>query len=96
MPDLFDGIFNRINSKINGGKTTHHYGGASQVNTGSFYSYTNSASNNHYWMSKKEVSEQQKDTIPIKQRSMSINSLNDDEMGARSRFGSVSSESDAK
>ncbi|KAK6457346.1 uncharacterized protein RJT20DRAFT_1918 [Scheffersomyces xylosifermentans] len=95
MPDLFDGFFNKINTRING-KSTPHYGGATQVNTGKFYSYTNSASNNHYWMSKSETSMQTGETevIPIKQRTMSVNSITSEkEDGPRSRFSSVSSES---
>lgn len=50
MPDLFDNFFNKIGSKFNGGKTVHHYGGASQVNTGSYYSYHNTPTNNKYWL----------------------------------------------
>ena len=50
MPDLFDNLFNRIGTKINGGKTTHHYQGSSQVNTGRFYSFHENATNNKYWM----------------------------------------------
>mmetsp|Transcript_6728 Transcript_6728/g.6635 ORF Transcript_6728/g.6635 Transcript_6728/m.6635 type:complete len:103 (-) Transcript_6728:463-771(-) len=50
MPDLFDNIFNRIGAKINGGKTTHHYQGSSQVNTGRFYSFHENGTNNKYWM----------------------------------------------
>ncbi|CAG86768.2 DEHA2D03740p [Debaryomyces hansenii CBS767] len=50
MPDLFDNLFNRIGTKINGGKTTHHYQGSSQVNTGRFYSFHENGTNNKYWM----------------------------------------------
>lgn len=50
MPDIFDNIFNRIGTAINGGKTTHHYQGSSQVNTGRFYSFHENGTNNKYWM----------------------------------------------
>ena len=64
MPDLFDNIFNKIGTKFTGGKTTHHYGGASQVNTGKWYSYTSSASNNNYWLPR----ESQTKTPVLKQK----------------------------
>ncbi|KAK6461150.1 hypothetical protein DFJ63DRAFT_337055 [Scheffersomyces coipomensis] len=79
MPDLFDNFFNKLNTKINGGKTTHHYGGASQVNTGSFYSYHSTANNNNYWLPKDK-----------KEAGVGVTSDMDDT--PRSRFNSVSSE----
>ncbi|EGV64938.1 hypothetical protein CANTEDRAFT_104120 [Yamadazyma tenuis ATCC 10573] len=49
MPDLFDNFFTKINMAVNG-KSNQHYGGASQVNTGSFYNYHSTPTNNNYWM----------------------------------------------
>ncbi|RLV89460.1 hypothetical protein JA1_005149 [Spathaspora sp. JA1] len=92
MPDLFDNFFGKIGAKINGGKTTHYHGGASQVNTGRFYSYVATPSNNNYWLPREKASTAAAagdvDTsIAIKERSSSITSL---EEGNKSRSGSVS------
>lgn len=53
MPDLFDNFFSSISAKFNGGHTRRRYSQSSQVNTGSFYSYHNSPSNNNYWLPRK-------------------------------------------
>ncbi|KAI5969545.1 hypothetical protein CANMA_001395 [Candida margitis] len=53
MPDLFDNFFTSIGAKLNGGHTRRRYSAGSQVNTGSFYSYHNSPSNNNYWLPRK-------------------------------------------
>ena len=96
MPDLFDNFFNKIGSKINGGKSVHHYGGASQVNTGKFYSYTSSASNNNYWLPKQQQHKDDQMTsgdIRV-DRQMSISSMSEEadmkNVGDRSRMSSVS------
>lgn len=57
MPDLFDNFFNKIGTKLNGGRSTHHYGGSSQVNSGSYYSYHQNGTNNKYWMTKQQVND---------------------------------------
>lgn len=102
MPDLFDGFFNKIGTKINGGKTVHHYGGASQVNSGAFYSYHSNGTNNKYWLPQKqadpnnvmsEIAKKEgvdKEDIVLKPRMGSINSL--DEYEGKSRQNSVGSE----
>lgn len=102
MPDLFDGLFNKIGTKINGGKSVHHYGGASQVNSGSFYSYHSNSTNNKYWLPRKpsdpnsamaDIAQKEgvnKEDVILKPRMGSINSLDDYE--SKSRHGSVSSE----
>lgn len=62
MPDLFDNFFSSIGAKFNGGHTRRRYSAGSQVNTGSFYSYHNSPSNNNYWLPRKlSTSEDAKD-----------------------------------
>ncbi|KAI5968037.1 hypothetical protein KGF57_000263 [Candida theae] len=53
MPDLFDNFFTSIGAKLNGGHTRRRYSAGSQVNTGSFYNYHNSTSNNNYWLPRK-------------------------------------------
>ncbi|KAI3406108.2 hypothetical protein KGF56_000949 [Candida oxycetoniae] len=53
MPDLFDNLFTNIGAKFNGGTTKRRYSGAKQVNTGKFYSYHNTPSNNNYWLPRK-------------------------------------------
>lgn len=97
MPDLFDNFFNKIGTKINGGKSVHHYGGASQVNTGKFYSYTSSASNNNYWLPMKHDDKPDDKMIDGNirvDRQMSVSSMSEDadmkNMGDRSRMNSVS------
>lgn len=35
---------------MNGGKSKPRYGGSSQVNTGSYYSYHSSSTNNNSWL----------------------------------------------
>lgn len=55
MPDLFDNFFGKLSSTISGGKTTPHYGGSSQVNSGKFYSYHMNGTNNKYWLTGKEI-----------------------------------------
>ncbi|CAX44019.1 conserved hypothetical protein [Candida dubliniensis CD36] len=100
MPDLFDNIFNKIGTKFTGGKTTHHYGGASQVNTGKWYSYTSSASNNNYWLPRenKSSSKPNEELNPVEfrvDRSMSVGSITEDSgttgggTGDRSRMNSI-------
>ncbi|KAK6198659.1 uncharacterized protein RJT21DRAFT_50359 [Scheffersomyces amazonensis] len=92
MPDLFDNFFGKINTKINGGKTTYHYGGANPPNTGSFYSYHSTANNNNYWLPKAKQDDD-KIVIEAKERQSSITSINSETLeGGRSRFSSVSSE----
>ncbi|EER34956.1 predicted protein [Candida tropicalis MYA-3404] len=95
MPDLFDNFFNKIGSRINGGKSVHHYGGASQVNTGKFYSYTSSASNNNYWLPKQQHKDDQMTSGDIRvDRQMSVSSMSEEadmkNVGDRSRMSSVS------
>lgn len=102
MPDLFDNLFNKIGTKINGGRSTHHYGGSSQVNSGSFYSYHSNGTNNKYWLPKSKASDPlaavaqhedvNKEDILIKPRMNSVGSSNSIEEGGRSRFNSVVSE----
>ncbi|RCK66687.1 hypothetical protein Cantr_02742 [Candida viswanathii] len=98
MPDLFDNFFNKIGSKINGGKTTHHYGGASQVNTGRFYSYTSSPSNNNYWLPRNQHTENKPDDQMMQgnirvERQLSVTSMTEEadlkNVGDRSRMNSV-------
>ncbi|EGW32918.1 uncharacterized protein SPAPADRAFT_60263, partial [Spathaspora passalidarum NRRL Y-27907] len=93
MPDLFDNLFNKIGAKINGGKTTHYHGGASQVNTGRFYSYVATPNNNNYWLPREKQASAtaaamsaDDTTINIKERSSSIVSMEE----SQSRSGSVS------
>ncbi|RKP29699.1 hypothetical protein METBISCDRAFT_17969 [Metschnikowia bicuspidata] len=50
MPDLFDNFFGKMMSRWNGGKTTPRYGGATQVNSGRYYSYHQNGTNNKYWL----------------------------------------------
>ncbi|OBA20931.1 hypothetical protein METBIDRAFT_23800, partial [Metschnikowia bicuspidata var. bicuspidata NRRL YB-4993] len=50
MPDLFDNFFGRIATSMNGGKSKPRYGGSSMVNSGPFYSYHSSSTNNNYWL----------------------------------------------
>lgn len=95
MPDLFDNFFNKIGSRINGGKSVHHYGGASQVNTGKFYSYTSSASNNNHWLPKQQHKDDQMTSGDIRvDRQMSVSSMSEEadmkNVGDRSRMSSVS------
>ena len=101
MPDLFDNIFNKIGTKFTGGKTTNHYGGASQVNTGKWYSYTSSASNNNYWLPRESQTKtpgtqaEEPETVQFKvDRSMSVGSITEDSGAAgaggdRSRMNSI-------
>ncbi|KAG7665291.1 uncharacterized protein J8A68_001347 [[Candida] subhashii] len=93
MPDLFDGFFTKLGTKLNGGKSVQHYGGASQVNTGKFYNYYSSPTNNNYWLPRDQLQQQQQQDVVIpvdKARSSSITSMNDEESGKTSRIGSVS------
>ncbi|ODV81155.1 uncharacterized protein CANTADRAFT_5121 [Suhomyces tanzawaensis NRRL Y-17324] len=106
MPDLFDNFFGKINTKLNGGKTNTHYGASSQVNTGKFYSYHTNGTNNNYWLPRKDMGGKPTDTSPakvsvvhedtaIKPRMNSMASMSSEsEDGGRSRFNSVSSESE--
>lgn len=48
MPDLFDNFFGKVGKAVNG-KSNNHYSGNSQVNTGSYYSYHSTGTNNNYW-----------------------------------------------
>ncbi|KAM9927470.1 hypothetical protein OXX59_002534 [Metschnikowia pulcherrima] len=50
MPDLFDNFFGRVSTTMNGGKSKPRYGGASQVNSGKYYSYHSSSTNNNSWL----------------------------------------------
>lgn len=107
MPDLFDNFFSKISSTFNGGKTTAHYGGSSQVNAGRFYNAHNNVSNNKYWMTKQETIDLNKIQIvsgldeeehisPRKHNSISgiANYVSDkpSDKFNRERFSSVSSE----
>lgn len=91
MPDLFDNFFVKISTAMNGGKTTPHYGGSTQVNSGSFYSYHHNSTNNKSWMSKKDMNDAM-DLINVenaeKKRMGSIASMNSEE--AKSRNSSIS------
>lgn len=99
MPDLFDNFFNKIGTAING-KSNQHYLGSSQVNSGSFYSYHSSGTNNAYWLPTKKPQKKAEDLLmnqesqPIERQRMSsiisIGSENDDL--PRSRMNSVSSD----
>lgn len=94
MPDLFDNIFSRIGTKINGGKTTHHYQGSSQVNTGRFYSFHENGTNNKYWMptSKRfENIDDQKTQTPRMNSVASVESENG-ELMPRSRMNSAATD----
>lgn len=85
MPDLFDNFFGKISTTLNGGKTTPHYGGATQVNSGKFYSYHMNGTNNKSWLPVLDLGE-----IPpqdLKMRSGSVASTNSEE--ATSRKSSV-------
>lgn len=91
MPDLFDNFFGKISASLNGGKTTPHYGGSTQVNTGSFYSYHSNSTNNKSWMPTKDMHEafaKMEDKNEVKPRMGSVSSMNSDE--AQSRKSSVS------
>ncbi|CAK9439320.1 uncharacterized protein LODBEIA_P34990 [Lodderomyces beijingensis] len=100
MPDLFDGFFTKLGAKLNGGHTRRHYGGDSQVNTGKFYSYHSSASNNNYWLPRKpSISSETEDaklveTQGTRDGKMSLDFNDDMSAGVqdRSRFNSVASE----
>ncbi|KAI3406106.2 hypothetical protein KGF56_000947 [Candida oxycetoniae] len=68
MPDLFDNFFTSISAKLNGGHTKRHYSADSQVNTGKFYSYHNTASNNNYWLPRKaSVSSVDDDAVKLEE-----------------------------
>ncbi|KAI5952445.1 hypothetical protein KGF54_003312 [Candida jiufengensis] len=107
MPDLFDNFFTSIGAKFHNGQTKRRYSMGSQVNSGKFYSYHNTPSNNNYWLPRKSsttddqklvVSEDGKITSidDIKVGSTSgtqpILTTDDDDKLNRSRFSSVSSE----
>lgn len=93
MPDLFDNFFTRIGTAMNGGKTRPHYLGASQVNTGKFYSYHENGSNNSSWLPtsksfNKTVSGLDEINKGRTERMNSVNSMNSEE-GMTSRKGSI-------
>lgn len=100
MPDLFDNFFGKVNHAVTGKSPKVHYTSSSQVNTGKFYSYHNSASNNNYWLpTKKNLGPSEDDQSPqIKARMGSVGSMSSDtsDQEGRSRMGSVVSESDGK
>lgn len=88
MPDLFDNFFGKISSAMNGGKSKPHYGGGTQVNTGSYYSYHQNPTNNNYWMAKsKDVeSKSMEEQMAMKPRMGSVSLM---ESQPKSRSGSV-------
>lgn len=88
MPDLFDNFFGKLSSTLNGGKTTPHYGGSTQVNSGKFYSYHMNGTNNKYWMTGKEIEETFKNTEEPKARMGSVSSMASED--AKSRNSSIS------
>ncbi|EMG46250.1 hypothetical protein SBY92_000918 [Candida maltosa Xu316] len=91
MPDLFDNFFNKIGTKFTGGKTTHYNGGASQVNTGKFYNYTSSATNNAYWLPRQPHHlPPESETINV-ERKGSITSMTEEaeNKDSRSRMNSI-------
>lgn len=94
MPDLFDNFFGKIGTFVNGGKTHQHYGAPSQVNTGSYYNYHSSATNNKYWMNRNEMKPavEEEGMISAKERMGSIGSMNSVEEDPSSRKGSVVSD----
>lgn len=97
MPDLFDNFFGKVNHAVTGKNPNVHYTSSSQVNTGKFYSYHNSASNNNYWLPIKKVEQPETDPA-IKPRMGSVGSIstNESDQESRSRMNSVVSESDLK
>lgn len=92
MPDLFDNFFNRFNQAI-GGRRKSHYTGGSQVNTGSFYSYHQNATNNNYWLPRQKKT----DTGMIVDNNSkmdiqgALNMPESDEYEIKPRMGSVAS-----
>lgn len=97
MPDLFDNLFNKIGTKINGGKSTHHYQQSSQVNTGRFYSFHENATNNKYWMPVSKSFDNSMDKIENRQgqkpRMNSLASMESEEGEMpRSRMNSTASD----
>ncbi|RLV87784.1 hypothetical protein JA9_002420 [Meyerozyma sp. JA9] len=93
MPDLFDNFFTKIGSTMNGGKTRHHYSGATQVNTGRFYSYHENGSNNNSWLpTSKSFNKATADLAEVNkgrtERMNSVNSMSSEE-GMTSRKGSI-------
>lgn len=55
MVDLFDNLFGKIGTRVNG-RSSAHYLGSSQVNSGRYNQFHNTATNNNYWMPKKTQS----------------------------------------
>lgn len=97
MPDLFDNLYNKISTSLNGGRSTHHYSNASRVNTGRFYSYHENSTNNKYWLpinkDMQKAADHIQDTKTVKPRMGSVSSMNSEsDSEDRSRMGSVSSE----
>lgn len=87
MPDLFDNFFGKMSAKMNGGKTKPNYGGASQVNTGRFYSYHMNATNNKYWMTDKEMEESRR-------AAQNMEAMNKPRMGSVGSMESMDSDGD--
>lgn len=88
MPDLFDNFFGKLTSTFNGGKTTPHYGGSTQVNSGKFYSYHMNGTNNKSWMTGKEIEETFKNMEEPKARMGSVSSMASED--AKTRNSSIS------
>lgn len=87
MPDLFDNIFTRIGTAVNG-KSRQHYLGASQVNTGRFYSYHENGTNNNYWLPTAKSFDKTMDNVESmnkgrSERMNSVNSMSSEEAGSR-------------
>lgn len=81
MPDLFDNFFGKVGKAVNG-KSNSHYSSNSQVNTGRYYSYHNTGTNNNYWM---PTSKKIEDNIG------DMKEPTDTDMRYSNRMGSVSS-----
>lgn len=93
MPDLFDNFFTRIGTAMNGGRSRPNYLGASQVNTGKFYSYHENGSNNNYWLPtskslNKTVSGMEEFNKGRTERMNSVNSMSSEE-GMPSKKNSI-------
>lgn len=101
MPDLFDGFFGKVLSRMNGGKQQKRHYSLGQVNTGNYYMHHSLTTNNGYWMTPKR--EEEKPMPPVEfaggmdgedhfkaRKQLSFSILSQPEL--RLRFGSVSSE----
>ncbi|KAI5965194.1 uncharacterized protein KGF55_001414 [Candida pseudojiufengensis] len=101
MPDLFDNFFTSIGAKFHNGQTKRRYSMGSQVNSGKFYSYHNTPSNNNYWLPRKSSTGEEKLVVSEDGK---VKSVDDIKIGTapipvdesdklnRSRFSSVSSD----